>query len=168
MKTFITIMLSPRRSLTMQRRQKITLKAALVVAQSQVPAQSRRVGSETSGRVGATASNLATRQADVDFAKLQLTYTVITAPASGTVSKRNIQLGQLVEAGQTLFAVSERKRDLYHGQLQGDADGAAEARRQGRYHRGCLFGQHFSRVDRILFGCYRGEIFALTAGHCDG
>ncbi len=82
--------------------------AALVVAQSQVPAQSRRVG-VNERQVGATASNLATRQADVDFAKLQLTYTVITAPASGTVSKRNIQLGQLVQAGQTLFAVVNEK-----------------------------------------------------------
>jgi membrane fusion protein (multidrug efflux system) len=56
-------------------------------------------------QVGATASNLASRQADVDYAKLQLTYTVVIAPASGIVSKRNIQLGQLVQAGQTLFAI---------------------------------------------------------------
>jgi membrane fusion protein (multidrug efflux system) len=44
-------------------------------------------------------------QADVDFAKLQLSYTTIVAPASGIVSKKNIQLGQLVQAGQTLFSV---------------------------------------------------------------
>jgi membrane fusion protein, multidrug efflux system len=56
-------------------------------------------------QVGATASNLASRQADVEYAKLQLSYTVIIAPASGVVSKRNIQLGQLVQAAQTLFAI---------------------------------------------------------------
>jgi membrane fusion protein (multidrug efflux system) len=78
--------------------------AALVVAQTQVPAQNRRV-STNERQVGATASNLASRQADIDFAKLQITYTVITAPADGIVSKRNIQLGQLVQGGQTLFAV---------------------------------------------------------------
>ena len=78
--------------------------AALVVAQTQIPTQARRV-STNERQVGATASNVATRQADVDYAKLQLSYTVITAPADGIVSKRNIQLGQLVQAGQTLFAV---------------------------------------------------------------
>jgi membrane fusion protein (multidrug efflux system) len=78
--------------------------AALTVAQTQVPTQARRV-STNERQVGATASNLASRQADVDFARLQLTYTVITAPADGIVSKKNIQLGQLVQAGQTLFAI---------------------------------------------------------------
>jgi membrane fusion protein (multidrug efflux system) len=78
--------------------------AALQIAQTQVPTQTRRVD-VNERQVGATASNLASRQADVDYAKLQLTYTVITAPATGVASKRNIQLGQLVQAGQTLFSV---------------------------------------------------------------
>jgi membrane fusion protein (multidrug efflux system) len=42
---------------------------------------------------------------------LQLTYTVITAPASGIISKRNIQLGQLVQAGSPLFSVVHE--DIY-------------------------------------------------------
>jgi membrane fusion protein, multidrug efflux system len=87
---------------------KESAEAALKVAQTQVPTQTKRVD-VNERQVGATASNLATRQADVDFARLQLTYTVITAPASGIVSKRNIQLGQLVQAGQTLFAVVNEK-----------------------------------------------------------
>lgn len=84
--------------------EKDAAEAALRVAETQIPAQNRRV-SVNERQVGATASNLASRQADIDFAKLQLSYTVITAPADGIVSKRNIQLGQLVQAGQTLFAV---------------------------------------------------------------
>jgi membrane fusion protein (multidrug efflux system) len=87
---------------------KESAEAALAVAETQVPTQNRRV-STNERQVGATASNLASRQADVDFAKLQLTYTVITAPADGIVSKRNIQLGQLVQAGQTLFAIVNDK-----------------------------------------------------------
>jgi len=83
---------------------KESAEAALAIAETQVPTQHRRVD-VNQRQVGATASNLATRQADVDYARLQLSYTVITAPASGIVSKRNIQLGQLVQAGQTLFAV---------------------------------------------------------------
>lgn len=88
--------------------EKESAEAALVVAQTQVPAQARRV-SVNERQVGATASNLATRQADIDFARLQLSYTVITAPADGIVSKRNIQTGQLVQAGQTLFAIVHDK-----------------------------------------------------------
>jgi membrane fusion protein (multidrug efflux system) len=84
--------------------EKESAEAALTVAQTQVPTQNRRV-SVNERQVGANASNIASREADVDFAKLQLSYTVITAPATGVVSRRSIQLGQLVQAGQTLFAV---------------------------------------------------------------
>ena len=87
---------------------KESAEAALKIAQTQVPTQTKRVD-VNERQVGATASNLATRQADVDFAKLQLSYTVIIAPSSGIVSKRNIQLGQLVQAGQTLFAIVNEK-----------------------------------------------------------
>jgi len=83
---------------------KESAEAALRIVQTQVPTQTRRVD-VNERQVGATASNLASSQADVDYAKLQLSYTVITAPATGIVSRRNIQLGQLVQAGQTLFAV---------------------------------------------------------------
>jgi membrane fusion protein (multidrug efflux system) len=91
--------------------EKEAAEAALNVAQTQIPVQAHRVNTNKS-QVGAAASNLASRQADIDFAKLQLSYTVITAPASGVVSKRNIQLGQLVQAGQTLFAVVN-ERGIY-------------------------------------------------------
>lgn len=91
--------------------EKESAEAALTVAQTQVPVQTKKV-STNEQQVGAAASNMATRQADVDYAKLQLSYTVITAPADGIVSKRSIQLGQLVQAGQTLFAIVSEK-DLY-------------------------------------------------------
>jgi membrane fusion protein (multidrug efflux system) len=66
--------------------EKDAAEAALNVAQTQVPVQARRVSTNRS-QVGAAASNIASRQADIDFAKLQLSYTVIVAlPA---VSFRN-------------------------------------------------------------------------------
>jgi membrane fusion protein (multidrug efflux system) len=34
-----------------------------------------------------------------------LTYTDIKAPSTGVVSKKNVQVGQLVQAGQTLFSI---------------------------------------------------------------
>lgn len=45
------------------------------------------------------------KKVDVDYAKLQLSYTLIKSPASGITSKKNVQVGQLVQAGQTLFNV---------------------------------------------------------------
>ncbi len=49
------------------------------------------------------------READLKFAKLQLSYAYIIAPVSGVVSKRNVQVGQLVQAGQSLFALVDDK-----------------------------------------------------------
>ncbi|HEV8287189.1 MAG TPA: HlyD family secretion protein [Chitinophagaceae bacterium] len=45
------------------------------------------------------------KQVDVDAAKLNLSYTVITAQQDGLVSKINVQPGQFVQAGQALFSV---------------------------------------------------------------
>jgi membrane fusion protein (multidrug efflux system) len=84
--------------------------AALDAAKSQVPVINNRVNVSRVQTV-ASSSQIDTRKADVDYARLQLTYTVITAPASGTVSKRNIQVGQLVQAGTPLFSVVHE--DIY-------------------------------------------------------
>jgi membrane fusion protein (multidrug efflux system) len=45
------------------------------------------------------------REVDVDAARLNLSYTVITAPQDGLVSKVNVQPGQFVQAGQSLFSI---------------------------------------------------------------
>jgi len=52
-----------------------------------------------------TFSAIDMRKADIDYARLQLSYTVITAPVSGIISKRVIQPGQYVQAGQSLFSI---------------------------------------------------------------
>ncbi|MGM5630760.1 HlyD family secretion protein [Apibacter raozihei] len=41
-------------------------------------------------------------QANLDMAKLNLTYTVITAPYDGYVGRKSIEIGELVQAGQVL------------------------------------------------------------------
>lgn len=78
--------------------------AGLDAAKSQVPVINTRVNVSRVQTV-ASSSQVDTRKADVEYAKLQLSYTVITAPASGVISKRNIQIGQLVQAGTPLFSV---------------------------------------------------------------
>ncbi|UOQ66565.1 HlyD family secretion protein [Hymenobacter volaticus] len=45
------------------------------------------------------------RQADLDNAKLQLSYSTITAPGNGVVSKKNVQPGQVVGPGQQLMGL---------------------------------------------------------------
>ena len=54
------------------------------------------------------------RQADVEAAKaaldmdqLNLSYTVVTAPCDGIASKKNIQIGQLIQPGQNLLSLVE-------------------------------------------------------------
>lgn len=78
--------------------------AAYQAAQDQYRAAQGQVGT-TRSQLQVTNTGVDQKQADVDFAKLQLSYTTITAPASGIVSKKSIQKGQLVQAGQTLFSV---------------------------------------------------------------
>jgi membrane fusion protein (multidrug efflux system) len=73
-------------------------------AQDQYKAALEQVGT-TRNQLKVTNNGVTQRQADVDYAKLQLSYTTITAPSAGFVSKKNIQIGQLVQAGQTLFSI---------------------------------------------------------------
>jgi len=81
-----------------------TAQANYQAAQDQYKAAVEQEGA-TKNQLTVTNTGVTQRQADVDYAKLQLSYTNITAPASGMVSKKNVQLGQLVQAGQTLFNI---------------------------------------------------------------
>jgi membrane fusion protein (multidrug efflux system) len=56
-------------------------------------------------QVGAAEAQVAQHQATLEAAKLQLSYATIKAPASGFVSKKNVEVGQLVQVGQPLMAV---------------------------------------------------------------
>lgn len=59
----------------------------------------------TSSQIGVAASVIKQRQVDVENAKLNLSYAVVTAPSDGLVSKVNVQSGQYVQAGQSLFSI---------------------------------------------------------------
>lgn len=87
---------------------KESAEAALLAAQTQVPVINTKVNTNKQ-QADASETNIAPRQSDVDFAKLQLTYTAIVAPADGIASKRNIQLGQLVQPGQPMLSVVDDK-----------------------------------------------------------
>lgn len=59
----------------------------------------------TAQQVSVANATIKQREADVENAKLNLSYTVITAPADGKISKVNLQAGQYIQAGQTLFSI---------------------------------------------------------------
>jgi len=84
--------------------QKESAQAAFNAANDQYNAAVKQVGT-TQSQLVVSNSGVTQRQADVDFAKLQLSYTEIKAPTSGIVSKKNIQKGQLIQPGQALFAI---------------------------------------------------------------
>jgi len=84
--------------------QKETAQAAYTAAVDQYNAAVKQVGT-TQSQLSVTNSGVTQHQSDVDFAKLQLSYTQIKAPTTGIVSKKNIQKGQLVQAGQSLFSI---------------------------------------------------------------
>jgi membrane fusion protein (multidrug efflux system) len=59
----------------------------------------------TSTQIGLANATIKQRQVDVDDAKLNLSYTVVLAPADGVASKVNVQAGQFLQAGQATFSI---------------------------------------------------------------
>jgi len=84
---------------------------ALVVAKKQLDAAKINLQS-TQDQVGVAQAVVQQRQADLDYAKLQLSYTRIVSPANGNTSKKNVDVGQYVQPGQTLFSVVD-DTDIY-------------------------------------------------------
>ena len=60
---------------------------------------------EQSQKLDQQIANISLAEASMDLATLDLSYTVITAPADGYTSRRTIQEGQLVQPGQTLLSI---------------------------------------------------------------
>lgn len=59
----------------------------------------------TASQINIAGSVIKQRKVDVDEAKLNLSYSIIIAPAEGLVSKVNVQPGQFLQAGQSLFNI---------------------------------------------------------------
>lgn len=85
-------------------RQLAVLEEQKKVASRQTTAVSTQ-SDATAEQINAAKAIIKERQAEVDNAKLVLSYSIITAPEDGEVSKVYVQPGQLVQAGQSLFSV---------------------------------------------------------------
>jgi len=70
--------------------------------------QSRATASQsqaTAKQINVSSATILQREAELENAKLNLSYTVVTAAADGKISKVSVHPGQFIQAGQTGFSV---------------------------------------------------------------
>lgn len=93
------------RELTDARAAADTATARLQTARRQAEAASAQVSlAET--RIATAHTAIEQRKTELEFARLQRSYTTLTAPISGIVSRKSVEPGQYVQAGQTLLAIT--------------------------------------------------------------
>jgi membrane fusion protein (multidrug efflux system) len=76
--------------------------ARAVVDQAKANRQQVAISSSQAGTASAAVMQA---KANLEAAELQLSYTTMVAPVDGVVTKKNVQLGQIVQPGQSLLAV---------------------------------------------------------------
>jgi membrane fusion protein (multidrug efflux system) len=87
--------------------------AAFQSAQASYQSSSESARGSSYGILGANAqvraadARLAAAQSAVDAARLQLAYSVVTAPVAGHIAKKNLEPGQLLAPGQAVMAIVE-------------------------------------------------------------
>jgi membrane fusion protein (multidrug efflux system) len=79
--------------------------ARLLALRRQVDAATAQVAAARTQIVAAHAEGKQ-RQSDLDYARLQRSYASITAPIAGIVSRKDVEAGQFVQAGQTLLSIA--------------------------------------------------------------
>jgi membrane fusion protein (multidrug efflux system) len=84
--------------------QEIVSKQQLDAAQAAAAAADAQVAAAQAALAGADA-RVAAAHAERDQAALQVSYTRVVAPMSGVVSKKSVEVGELVQAGQPLMSV---------------------------------------------------------------
>jgi membrane fusion protein (multidrug efflux system) len=93
------------------RQQLDAAQAASDAARAELAAAERTAGAAGAGVANAQAgvrlaqARLGAAQAARDNAQLQLSYTRVTAPVSGVISRKQVEVGQLVQAGQPLLTI---------------------------------------------------------------
>lgn len=83
--------------------------ANLESARGQASAAGEQALASVSG-VGAAEARVASARAAVETARLQLSYTVLVAPLDGVIGRRSVEVGGLVQVGQTLMSVIPSER----------------------------------------------------------
>jgi membrane fusion protein (multidrug efflux system) len=79
----------------------VQLAEAQVLQNSPVP---QRIG-ETDEQVGQLKGEVEQAEARLDQANLNLSWTIVSAPQDGWITKRNVEVGNYVAAGQQIFSI---------------------------------------------------------------
>lgn len=95
---------SAERQVQVAEKQVLVAEAQLKAAQQQ-SAASRTQANGVGTQVNLAEVGIQQREADVEFAKLQLSYAYLIAPCDGFIAKKNVQPGQLVNVGQNLMSI---------------------------------------------------------------
>jgi len=80
----------------------------LVAQRNQVTQQTSAVSSQstaTASQIDVAAATIKQKEVELAEAKLNLSYTVITAQEAGMISKVNLQEGQFLQPGQSVFSI---------------------------------------------------------------
>ncbi len=89
-------------------------KAVMVASQARIEAARAALAQATANRgqvdisaaqAGSASAAIQQARAAVTAAQLQLSYTTVTAPIGGIVTKKSIQLGQIIQPGQSLMTI---------------------------------------------------------------
>jgi membrane fusion protein, multidrug efflux system len=89
-------------------------KAQVVAAEARVEAARASLAQATANRrqveistaqAGSASAAIQQAQAALTAAELELSYTTITAPIDGVVTKKTVQLGQIIQPGQSLLTI---------------------------------------------------------------
>jgi biotin carboxyl carrier protein len=110
--------------------------------------------------------NVAQAQAALRQAELNLSYTKIYAPSAGTVASRFVQVGNLVQPGQTLFSAVPDETYV-KAQFQGDPAGENAGWPASHHHGRCLPESHAAWAHRQLPARYGFEFRSAAAGERD-
>jgi membrane fusion protein (multidrug efflux system) len=93
---------------------KSELQAALKSARTRVSQAQAQLGSSVANQrqvpirkadVGSASAAVKVARANLDVAELQLSYTTITAPVDGRVTRKSVEVGQVVSPGQSILAL---------------------------------------------------------------
>lgn len=84
---------------------KLKSEEAYVKASQKGLEASGSVTKQSSINLEAARATVARKKADLDAAKLQLSYTSIIAPSDGYVGERNLSIGELINANQTIATI---------------------------------------------------------------
>ena len=117
--------------------------------------------SETSKRSTGAEANILRKEADLEMARLNLSYTVVTAPYDGYTGRRTLEPGQFVQGGQTLSYLV-RGNDKWVTANYKETQIARLYRAKSPHQSRCFQRTHFSRDRNRHFRSHRIEILPGT------